>query len=112
MVKSKYIPNRGDVVWLDFFPAKGHEQEGRRPAVVLSHLEYNNKSTLALFCPITSKTKKYPFEVEIKRSLVKGVVLADQIKHFDWSKRNLEFICELDEEVFDEVVQKTLILIK
>ena len=66
MVKTNYIPNRGDIVWLDFNPQLGHEQRGRRPAIVLSHKRYNERIGLALFCPITSKEKGYPFEVRIE----------------------------------------------
>lgn len=76
-----YVPDRGDVVWLDFTPQAGHEQGGRRPAVVLSPVAYNKKVGLALLCPITSQVKGYPFEVLIPSgSPVTGVILADQVK--------------------------------
>jgi len=73
---------RGDVVWLEF-DSRGHEQKGRRPAVVLSPAEYNTKSGLMLVCPMTTKKKGYPFEV----SAGKGVVLVDQIRSVDWRAR-------------------------
>ena len=111
MVK-KYIPKRGDVVWLDFDPTKGHEQKGRRPSIVLSPIEYNKKSELALFCPITSVSKKYPFEVKVKEKEMKGIILVDQIKSFDWSKRNVTFICKVNQETLEEIIQKVLVLIK
>ena len=111
MVK-KYVPERGDIVWLDFNPTKGHEQKGRRPSVVLSPVEYNDKSNLALFCPITSISKKYPFEVVIKEKEIQGIVLVDQIKSFDWGKRKIEFVCKTNKETFVEIIQKALVLIK
>lgn len=82
MVKPEdYIPQRGDVVWIDLNPQAGHEQAGRRPAVVLSPMAYNSKTGLALFCPITNQEKNYPFEVPIPAGLpVSGVILADQVK--------------------------------
>lgn len=79
-----YIPDRGDIIWLDFNPQAGREQANRRPALVLSPAEYNGKVRLALLCPITSKVKGYPFEVAIPEGLpVSGVVLADQVKSLD-----------------------------
>jgi len=75
-----YIPDSGDIVWLTFSPQAGHEQSGRRPALVLSPAAYNEKVGLALFCPITSQIKGYPFEVLLQESLkVNGVILSDQI---------------------------------
>ena len=89
-----YVPNRGDVVWIDFNPQTGHEQAGRRPAIVLSPSAYNGKVGLAILCPITNQAKGYPFEVPIPTGLaVKGVILADQVKSLDWQSRNAQFIC-------------------
>jgi mRNA interferase MazF len=86
-----YIPARGDIIWLTFNPQAGHEQAGRRPALVLSPSEYNEKVWLAILCPITSQIKGYPFEVEIPDGLpVTGVVLADQGKSLDWKARQAE----------------------
>jgi mRNA interferase MazF len=78
MVSKKYIPERGDIVWLNFNPQTGHEQKGKRPAIVVSPKEYNEKVHLGLFCPVTSKEKDYPFEVKIKDGKIDGVVLSDQ----------------------------------
>ena len=92
----RYVPRRGDVVWLSFTPQAGHEQAGRRPALVLSPSAYNRKVGLALFCPITSRVKGYPFEVTVPRGLaVAGVVLADQVKNLDWRARRAEFVDRL-----------------
>jgi mRNA interferase MazF len=78
---SRYIPERGDVVWLTFNPRSGHEQAGRRPALVLSPRSYNGKLGLPLLCPITNQVKGYPFEVALPdRLAVSGVVLTHQVK--------------------------------
>lgn len=85
---TRYVPDRGDVVWLHFTPQAGHEQAGHRPALVLSPASYNGKTGLMLCCPITSREKGYPFEVKLDpRAGVSGVALADQIKSLDWRAR-------------------------
>jgi mRNA interferase MazF len=110
--KRKYVPRRGDVVFLDFDPRLGHEQAGRRPALVLSPTEYNRKVGLAVVCPITNEQKGYPWEVEIPpEEHVSGVVLADQIKSLDWRERHAEFICTPAESVLIEVVEKAFALL-
>ena len=87
MVK-RYVPDRGDVVWLNFTPQAGHEQAGHRPALVVSPASYNGKTGLMLCCPITSRVKGYPFEVPLDSGAgVEGVVLSDQIKSLDWRAR-------------------------
>jgi mRNA interferase MazF len=111
MVNNNYIPDRGDIVWLNFNPQAGHEQKGKRPAMVVSPKEYNRKVNLGLFCPITSQEKGYPFEVKIKNKKINGVVLSDQIKSLDWTKRNMEYIIKAAEKEIKEVVEKINILI-
>ena len=111
MVKKKYVPQRGDIVWLNFNPGAGHEQQGKRPAMVISPGEYNEKVGLALFCPITSKIKNYPFEVTIKNKKINGAVLSDQIKSLDWRTRDFEFITEESTEKINEVIGKIGVLI-
>ena len=107
-----YAPQRGDVVWITLNPQAGHEQAGRRPAVVLSPLAYNQKVGLAIFCPITSQQKGYPFEVKIPDGLpVTGVVLADQVKSLDWRARNAQRICALPAEAMAEVLGKLDVLL-
>jgi len=108
---ENYIPDRGDIVWLDFTPQTGHEQHGKRPAVVLSPQAYNKKSKLALFCPITTKQKGYPFEVRIAAGKVRGVVLSDQVKSLDWQQRDVEFIVKATEEEMNEIIKKLNVLI-
>ncbi|MGH7965460.1 MAG: endoribonuclease MazF [Candidatus Binatia bacterium] len=103
----RYVPNRGDAVWIAFDPRVGHEQAGRRPAVVLSPEAYNGKVGLVILCPITNQIKGYPFEVLIPSGYkVDGVVLADQAKSLDWRGRKAEFIRTLPKEVILEVLDK------
>jgi len=102
-----YVPRCGDVVWLTLNPQAGHEQTGRRPALVLSPEIYNKKTGLAIFCPITSQIKGYPFEVLLPEGLpVAGAILSDQVKSLDWHARNAELICILSAEIMSEVLQK------
>lgn len=91
-MKRGWVPGAGDLVWLTFDPQAGHEQAGRRPAVILSPAEYNRRSGLALACPITSHVKGYPFEVGLPPGLsLGGVILTDQLKSVDWKIRRAEF---------------------
>ncbi len=102
-----YVPKRGDAIWINFNPQAGHEQAGRRPAIVLSPQSYNGIVGLCLLCPITNKVKGYPFEVSLPAGLgVTGVVLSDQAKSLDWRVRDAEFIAELPETVSNEVLKK------
>jgi mRNA interferase MazF len=87
-----YVPERGDVVWIDFDPQTGHEQAGRRPALVLSPRMYNRPSGLALLCPITNQAKGYPYEIGVPAGLpVRGVILTDQLKNMAWKQRHAAF---------------------
>jgi mRNA interferase MazF len=111
MVQS-YIPERGDIVWLEFNPQAGHEQAGHRPALVVSPKAYNEKVGLALFCPITSSVKGYPFEVVLPEKLeVSGAILSDQIKSLDWRVRKAKLLVNAPEDVFEEVLAKILSLL-
>lgn len=106
------MPERGDVVWIALNPSAGHEQAGRRPALVLSPAAYNDKVGLAILCPVTSQVKGYPFEVHIPAGLpIAGVVLADQAKSLDWRSRKAERICELPRATVDEVLRKLGVLL-
>ena len=105
--KTAYIPERGDAVWITLDPQAGHEQAGRRPALVLSPSAYNGRVGLALLCPITSRAKGYPFEVHLPEGLpITGVVGADQVKSLDWRARQAARICAVPEEVVAEVVRR------
>lgn len=113
VVKAPYVPERGDLVWLAFDPQAGHEQAGRRPALILSPASYNGKSGLALICPVTSQVKGYPFEVPLPSGLaVRGVILSDQIKNLDWQVRRAEFICRLPDETTVQVLKRVGLLLK
>ena len=98
-----YIPEFGDIVWVDFNPQSGHEQSGRRPALIVSPAIYNDKSGLCLCVPITSKIKGYPFEVAIALDKP-SVILSDQVKSIDFQARNAEFITKADESTLHEVI--------
>lgn len=87
---SSYVPNSGDIVWINFMPQAGHEQAGYRPAVVMSPFEYNNKTGLMICCPMTTQVKGYPFEVPIAGKEA-GIVLADQVKSLDWQRRGVKY---------------------
>jgi mRNA interferase MazF len=107
-----YIPDRGDIVWLNFSPQTGREQAGRRPALVLSPQAYNGKVGLLIACPITSQAKGYPFEVSIPDGLsIRGVILSDQIKSLDWRRREIEFIAQLPTSTTNQVILKLETLI-
>ncbi len=106
-MSSAYCPKRGDIVWLTFNPQAGHEQAGHRPALVLSPEAYNRKVGLALFCPITSQVKGYPFEVQVPPGYaVSGVVLSDQVKSLDWKARQATFCCALPSDTVHDVLNK------
>ncbi|MFZ4712169.1 MAG: endoribonuclease MazF [Bacteriovoracaceae bacterium] len=106
-----YIPDRGDIVWLNFTPQAGHEQKGKRPAIILSPKEYNKKTGLAVCCPITSNTKGYPFEVIVSGKKIDGVILSDHLKNLDWKARDIKYIEKSHIEVLNEVIEKISVLI-
>lgn len=111
--RRSYVPDRGDAVWLTFDPQAGHEQAGRRPALILSPRAYNSKAGLAILCPITSQLKGYPFEVNIPDGLpLSGSILADQVRSLDWKARRAKRICSLPEQVTDEVLGKLSVLLQ
>ncbi len=104
---APHVPDRGDVVWVDFDPQAGHEHAGRRPALIVSPISYNRKVGLVLFCPVTNQRKGYPFEVTLPQGLeVAGVVLADQLKSMDWRARHAEFCCRAPAATVLEVIGK------
>jgi mRNA interferase MazF len=105
--QSSYCPKLGDIISINFDPQAGREQSGRRPAIVLSSLEYNSKTDLAIVCPITSKLKAYPFEVKIPDGFdVYGAVLSDHIKSLSWKDRDSKYICDAPPDVIEEVKAK------
>jgi mRNA interferase MazF len=105
------IPQRGDVVWIKLNPQAGHEQAGRRPAVILSPKAYNGKVGLAILCPISTRVKGYPFEVLVPDGLpARGAILADQIKNLDWRARDATLMCRLPPTTISEVLRKLKVL--
>lgn len=95
------VPDRGDIIWVTFDPVAGHEQAGKRPALVLSR-RYYNKTGLLLACPITSKVKDYPFEVRIIQDKIDGAVLANHIRSLDWQARKVSLGGKAPESVVDK----------
>ncbi len=113
MRRATWVPERGDVVWLDFDPQAGHEQKGRRPAVVISPSSYNGKAGLFLACPVTNQRKGYPFETSVPDALpVQGFVLCDQLRSLDWRARHAELICRLPVEVIEDIAAKVIVLVE
>ncbi len=111
-LSDAYVPDRGDIVWLNFSPQTGHEQRGTRPALILSPKIYNEKTSLCVCLPITSKVKGYPFEVALPKGLkVEGVILSDQVKNLDYSARDATYICEIPSEVLATVQKNVLALV-
>ena len=111
--KGEYVPERGDAVWITLDPQAGHEQAGRRPALVLSPSAYNGRVGLALLCPITTQVKGYPFEVRLPAGLpVAGVVGADQVKSLDWRARKVTRIAAVPKEIVTQVVSRLQTLLE
>ena len=112
VARKQYIPERGDIVRLQFAPQAGHEQAGRRPALVVSPRSYNGKVGLALFCPITSQIKGYPFEVVVgPGGKAKGAILSDQLKSLDWRARDARKFDAVSDEVMREVLVRIAALV-
>lgn len=99
----RYVPDAGDVVWVHFTPQAGHEQAGRRPAVVLSPKAYNAKAGLMVCVPVTSQVKGYPFEVPLSGGGTSGTALADQVKSLDWKARQTELKGRATAEEMDRI---------
>ena len=109
--KAPPTPALGAIGWLVFDPQAGREQAGRRPAIVLSQTRYNEKTGLAVFCPVTNQVKGYPFELEVPDGLpVRGVVLCDHIRSLDWRERQWKPICGVSAAFVQEVMARTLTL--
>ena len=109
---TDHVPDRGDIVWLNFSPHEGHEQAGIRPALIISSKKYNQNSKLMLACPITSKIKNYPFEVRIETRKIDGVVLADQVKNLDWSARNMSFVEKAPNKIIEQAQDLIEVLLR
>jgi mRNA interferase MazF len=109
----KYVPQRGDVVWLQFSPQAGHEQRGLRPALVVSSTAYNEKTGLAVFCPITNQVKGYPFEVLLPSGFkATGAVLSDHAKNLDWKARKAKKFATVPDSVMEQVTARIAALLE
>ena len=106
VIPNPDVPERGDAVWMDFNPQIGHEQAGRRPAIVLSPRAYNDVVGLVIVCPITNRKKGYPFEVDIPDGCsITGVILADQVKSLDWRARNATRVGKFPSQTLIETLE-------
>lgn len=113
MVAKSYVPDAGDLIWLTFDPQAGHEQRGRRPALVLTPRIYNQKARLALACPVTTRAKGYPFEVPLPTGgTIDGVVLSDHLKSLDWSERRSVFAGKAPPDVVTDVRERIRALLQ
>jgi mRNA interferase MazF len=111
-VVKRYVPARGDLVWLNFTPQAGHEQAGHRPALVLSPAAYNDKTGLMLCCPVTSQVKGYPFEVLLNADLpMRGAVLSDQVRSVDWRARKARRAGAVGDAVMEQVLARVRVLL-
>jgi len=107
VMPRRFIPDRGDFVWLQFNPQAGHEQAGRRPALVLSPASYNRKVGLALVCPVTSAVKGYPFEVIVPDGFkIRGAILSDQVRNIDWKVRQARLISRAPDLLLNKVLAR------
>lgn len=99
-----YIPKKGDLVILTFDPQAGHEQQGRRPALIISNDIFNQRVGLAIACPITNTDRNFPFHIAVQSEDLSGFVMSEQVKSIDYKARNVKFISKVDEEVLNQVL--------
>lgn len=112
MVKKRHVPDARDIIWIDFEPVRGHEQERTRPAVVLTQKKYNERTGMALVCPITSQKKNYPFEVDLGTTKTTGVILSDQVRSIDLHTRQIRKAGDrIHKDTLDEVHTKLTALL-
>ena len=100
----KYIPEQGDIVILNFDPQSGHEQKGRRPAMIISNKVFNQHLGLAFACPITNTKKNFPFHIKIQSENVTGYIMGEQMKSIDYNSRNIKFIEKADEKTINKIL--------
>jgi len=112
MVKVRYVPDVGDIIKVDLDPSAGHEQGGWRPAIVLSPVSYNGKTTLAVVVPVTNQVKGYPFEVLLPMQMkTTGVILTDQIRNLDWHARRAKYVETAPAEVLKAIHERLIALV-
>ncbi len=100
----KYIPDQGDIVILNFDPQSGHEQKGRRPAVIVSNKIFNKYVGLTFACPITNTKRNFPFHIRYNGENVSGYIMTEQLKSIDYNSRKIKFIEKIDEDTMDEIL--------
>lgn len=100
----KYIPQQGDIVALNFDPQSGHEQKGRRPAIIISHKIFNQHLSLAYACPITNTKRDSPFHIEVQSKNITGFIMTEQLKSIDYNSRNIKFIEKANKKTIDQVL--------
>ncbi len=102
---KSYVPKKGDFVALTFDPQSGHEQKGRRPALVVSNTLFNEQTGLAMVCPLTTADRRYPFHVAVLNDPhITGFVMVEQVKSIDYHARKIKFIGRATNEVLDMVL--------
>ena len=100
----KYIPEQGDIVVLSFDPQSGHEQKGRRPAIIVSNKTFNQHLGLAFACPITNTKRDFPFHIEVKSDNITGFIMGEQMKSIDYNARNIKFIEKADQKTINRIL--------
>ena len=100
----KYIPEQGDIVILNFDPQSGHEQKGRRPALIISNKVFNQYLGLAFACPITNTNRDFPFHIEVVSENITGYIMTEQLKSIDFNSRNIKFIEKANQETINTIL--------
>ena len=100
----KYIPEQGDIVALNFDPQSGHEQKGRRPAIIISNKIFNQHLGLAFACPITNTKRDFPFHIEVKSENITGFIMGEQMKSIDYNSRNIKFIEKANQKTINKIL--------
>ena len=100
----KYIPEQGDIVALSFDPQSGHEQKGRRPAIIISNKVFNQHLGLAFACPITNTKRGFPFHIKVESENITGFIMSEQLKSIDYNSRNIKFIEKADQKTVNKIL--------
>ena len=100
----KYIPEQGDIVALSFDPQSGHEQKGRRPAIIISNKVFNQHLGLAFACPITNTKRDFPFHIKVESENITGFIMTEQLKSIDYNSRNIKFIEKADQKTVNKIL--------
>jgi len=100
----KYVPEQGDIVALNFDPQSGHEQKGRRPAIIISNKTFNQHLGLAFACPITNTKRDFPFHVKVQSDNITGYIMSEQMKSIDYNARNIKFIEKANQNTINQIL--------